>query len=232
MLSTTTRKYGTLLSTAAVALAVLLLAWPQFMASVRYLPIEHALERYYRDRQIPTDRLPVLIRFANEAILQQDHHRFYDGLSLLHLLRAMDVNTPALQRIGEYRSAESAAVATLARAPAQPAAWLRIANVRWILHDEPEDVITPWKMSIFTGRTDSSLLLPRIEIGLAHRFYMDEEGTAMLRDQLELAWRMHPGSLMNVLRLRDPDLVATRSLIGSTDPVAFAEIEAWLERLR
>lgn len=215
-----------------MALAVLWLAWPRLQASYRYLPVEIAIDKYFSSREIPSDRLPVLIRYAREAIGYQDHYLYYDGLSVLHLLRAQDFLTPALERSGAYEQAAVEAEASLARAPAQSATWLRLALVRWILHEEPEDILAAWKMSIFTGRTHSTLIIQRMEIGLAHRAFMDEEGVSMLRDQILLAWRMNAGSLIRVLHARDRQLVVTRELIANTDPAALVEMEAWIEKLR
>ncbi|HLF30208.1 MAG TPA: hypothetical protein VI566_04180 [Xanthomonadales bacterium] len=225
-------RYLTLTSILLLATATLLLAWPRLQASYRYLPVEIAIQRYFSSREIPSNRLPVLIRFTSEAIAHQDHYRYHDGLSLLHLLRAQDLNTPALERLDEYLAAAAAAVESLRRAPAQPVLWLRLANVRWILHEESESILAPWKMSIFTGRTDTTLFAQRIEIGLAHREYLDEEALAMLRDQVLLAWKIQPGSLVGVLSRRDRSLEVTRSLIEHTDPVALADMEAWLAKLR
>jgi hypothetical protein len=221
-----------LIPVALVALGVLALSWPRLLASVRYQPVDTALGRYYADSEIPTDRLLVLIRFANEAIGIHDHYRYHDGLSQLHYLRGLDPQTPARERRDAYRLAEAGAVASLSRAPAQPATWLRLATIRWILRDEPEAVVEPWKMSVFTGRTDSSLHNRRVEMGLAHRAFLDAESVAMLRDQLLLAWRARPGALAQVLARRDPDLAVTRGLLEARDPAAFGEMEAWLEKLR
>lgn len=217
---------------ALLALAVLLLSWPRFQASFRFLPVDIAIDRYFAGQQIATDRLPVLIRFAEEAIARKDHYRFHDGLSQLHLVRALDPYTPALERRPAYRQAEREAVRALEMAPAQPAAWLRLAMVRWILRDEPADIIGPWKMSIFTGRTQASLLNRRVEVGLAYSGELDEEGLLMLRDQLLLAWRVRPGALARVLAERDRELGITRSLVAGHDPLALAEMEAQLEKLR
>ena len=221
--------YATVL---VVALTVLLLAWPRFLASVRYLPVEIALDRYYADNEIPSDRLLVLIRFAGAALGHHEHYRYHDGLSQLHYLRGLDVQTPASERRDAYRAAEQAALAALRRAPAQPATWLRLATVRWVLHDEPETILQPWKMSIFTGRTHSSLYTHRVELGLAYRPWLDDEGEAMLRSQLLLAWRVRPGTLIRVLARRDRGLTVTRELLAASDPAALAEMEAWLEKLR
>lgn len=234
--STTPPRVGSrailLASTAVLAAAVVTLSWPRFLAAFRFLPVEHALERYYADNVIPTDRLNVLIRFAREAIERQDHHRFHDGLSQLHYLRGLDAQTPAGERRDAYRAAEAEALASLERAPAQPAVWLRLATMRWILHDEPERIIEPWKMSIFTGRTHSALYTHRVELGLAYYAWLDAEGRAMLRDQVSLAWAIRPGTLMRVLARRDGGLGITRNLLGPNDPDALEEMEAWLERLR
>jgi hypothetical protein len=225
-------RYATVMLVGMVALAVLALAWPRLRASYRFLPVDIAIQRYNQDREIPSDRLEILMRFANEAIGYDNHYRYHEGLSLLHHLRAADINTPALERLDEYRATEAAAVASLQRAPAQPAVWMRLATTRWILHDEPETVVEPWKMSIFTGRTDSSLMVFRAELGLAYRQYLDTEAVAMLADQLLLAWRLQPGSLMKVLVAWDRELLLTRPLLENTDPVALAEMEMWLENLR
>lgn len=217
---------------ALAAVAVVLMAWPRLQASYRYLPVDIALDRYFRERAIPSDRLTVLIGFAREAIARHDHPRFQEGLSLLHQLRALDPNTPALERRGAYQAAEAAAQESLARAPAQPGTWLRLAQIRWVLREEPERVVEPWRMSVFTGRTAAPLLAARVEIGLVFEEYLDTEASAMLRDQLLLAWRMQPGTLMAVLARRDRTLERTRRFVESADPAALAEMEVWLARLR
>jgi len=215
-----------------LAVAVLVLAWPRFQASFHYLPVDIAINRYYVDRQIPSDRLPVLLGFAQQSIAYNDHYRYRDGLGQLHYMRALDPFTPALERIPEYRLAESETMISLQQAPVQPEAWLRLATIRWILHDEPETIIGPWKMSIFTGRTDSSLLAARVETGLAYHEFLDPEAVAMLRDQLLIAWRTRPGSLVRVLARRDRNLAVTRELLADTHPLALQEMETMLEKLR
>jgi len=215
-----------------LALFVLLLSWPHLLASFRFIPVDIALKRYFDNQQIPTERLPILVRFAEEAMSRSDHYRFHDGLSQLHMLRAIDPYTPALERRPAYRLAEAAAINSLQRSSAQSNTWLRVAAVRWVLHDEPETIIPAWKMSIFTGRTQVSLLNRRVEIGLRYFNDLDAEGVSMLRDQLLLAWRTRPGALARVLAMRDRGLSISRSLLADTDPVTLSEMEAQLEKLR
>ena len=219
-------------SISLLSIAVVALAWPRFQASFRYLPVDIAIKRYYAVQQIASDRLPSLVDFAEQALVYHENYRYRDGLSQLHYLRALDPYTPALERRPAYRQAEKEAMISLQQAAAQPSTWLRMATIRWILHDEPEFIIAPWKMSIFTGRTHSSLLAPRVEMGLAHYQFMDDEAVAMLRDQLLLAWRARASSLIPVLARRDRNLAVTRKLLASTDPLALAEMGVLLEKLR
>jgi len=217
---------------AITALLVIGLAWPRFLAEFRYLPVERALAQYFADSEIPSDRLTVLIDFANQAIEHHDHPRYHYGLSELHYLRGLDPATPAGERRGAYRSAEASARNSLRLAPAQAEAWLHLAMVRWILRDEPATIVEPWKMSVFTARTHSSLYTRRVEMGLSFRAYLDDEGLAMLRDQVRLAWKTRPGALAQVLSRRDADLRVTRYLLQGSEPEMLDEMEAWLERLR
>jgi hypothetical protein len=150
----------------------------------------------------------------------------------LHVLRAMDYKTPALERRGAYVSAMTEAEQSLQQAPASPVTWLRLASVRWILREEPETIVDAWKMSVFTGRIHAPLFPKRVEIGLAYHAYMDEEGKAMLRDQLLLAWRLRPGQLMEVVSKRDQGLRVSRRLLAASDPLVLSEMETWLEKRR
>jgi len=215
-----------------LTIGVILLAFPRLQASFRFLPVEIAIKRYYTTGEIASDRLPVLIGFSEQAISYHDHYRFHDGLSLLQILRARDFNTPALERREAYLTAAAEAARSLQGAPAQPATWLRLASLRAILHEEPEAIIAAWKMSVFTGRTVVQLFAQRIDLGLYYFRRLDDEAVPMLRDQLLLAWRISPGTLVRVLHTRDRGLDVTRGLIESSDPAALEEMEAWLEKLR
>jgi hypothetical protein len=234
VIMTNTQKLKQLPQMATIALlclAVLMLAWPRMKASFRFLPVDLAIERYYKEREIPSRRMLTLMDFSRQAIEYHDHYRYHDGLSFLYYLRAIDINTPALERREAYRLAETESIESLQRAPAQPETWLRVATVRMILHDEPETIVEPWKMSIFTGRTHSTLLVPRVDIGLSQLAFMDNESRAMLRDQLLLAWDLKPRELLQVLKWADPLLDKTRGLAGATDPVALQEMRDRLEKI-
>jgi hypothetical protein len=226
------KQISVLVPAALLVLAALSLAWPRMQASYRFLPVDLAIGRYYQQREIPTHRMLTLIGFAEQAIAYHDHYRYHDGLSLLHYLRGLNHYTPALERRAEYRMAEAEGIETVRRAPAQPAAWLRIAAVRSLLRDEPETVLEPWKMSVFTGRTHSTLMVPRVLVGLPYLEVMDSESRTLLRDQLLLAWSLKPNDLLKALKRIDRRLEKTRALVETRDPAALAEMEARIEKIR
>ena len=226
------RKAAVLATILALSAIVITLSFPRFQAAFRFLPVDIAIRDFQRQGQVASNRLKVLIEFSEQALAMHDHYRFHNGLSLLHYLRAVDPLTPALERRPAYRLAESASMAALERAPAQPAAWLQLATIRWILYDEPETIIEPWKMSIFTGRMHSSLFPARVQIGLAHFELLDREGRAMLRDQLQLAWKLRPQQLLPVLLQYDRDLAKSGQLLINNDPVTLQELGEFLEKHR
>jgi hypothetical protein len=217
---------------ALLAISLAALSWPRMKASYRFLPVDIAIGRYYQQREIPSHRMQTLIGFARQAIEFHDHYRYHEALSLLHFLRGVDIRTPALERRPAYREAETAALVALQRAPARPETWMRVATVRSILRDEPEDIIQAWKMSVFTGRTHSTLLVPRVAVGVPFAGFMDAESRSMLRDQLLLAWELKPADLLRTLKQRDPRLEITRSLVQPANPTAFTEMEARIEKIR
>ncbi|HET6592891.1 MAG TPA: hypothetical protein VFG48_08245, partial [Xanthomonadales bacterium] len=62
---------------AFLAAGTLALSWPRLQASLRFLPVDIAIERYYQDRQIPSHRMLTLIGFAEEALARNDHYRYH-----------------------------------------------------------------------------------------------------------------------------------------------------------
>ena len=137
------RRVGAALGCLAVALLVLTLALPSFHASAHFLPVDAAIGRYFDERNLPASQLDALTQRASESIALEPHFRLYDGLSLLEYLQAIELQSrPWLQRPALFRS-EQAALAAVNRAPANPAIWLRIAQIRAALGTPEEAVLAP-----------------------------------------------------------------------------------------
>lgn len=176
------------------------LAYPRLHASLVFLPVDTAIKQYYETSEFQSAQLGGLQERALEAITILPHHRYWEGLSLLYFLQANDMQRALHDRREAFERSIVAAEASLLRSPAQPRAWLRIAQARAWLRFTPDEVIEALKMSIYTGRMEPSLFITRLALGLSYQQRMDEEGRAMLRDQLLLTWAIQPRELSTAVK--------------------------------
>ena len=210
---------------AAASAFLLYLAYPRLHASLLYLPVDTAINRYYDTLEIPSGQLEGLQARAQEAIGIYPNHRYWDGLSQLYFLQGSDTSGPLFGRRKAFENTIEAAESSLALAPGQPRTWLRIAQARSWLRYPPEEVIDALKMAIYTGRVEPSLLMTRLRLGLAYLPRMDAETTAMLRDQLLLAWRMQPREVTRAVKQRSLRWVSIEQLLSETDAAVLSQIE-------
>lgn len=209
----------------AAGLGVLTLAIPRLQATLAFLPVDTALARYFREGEIPSAQLAPLRARAESALAHQPHYRYYDGLSLLNYLQALDVaGRPWLQRPALNRSLE-AGLEAVARAPAKPRTWLRIARARAALGQEATAVADALEMSILTGRVEPTLLLPRLELGFRYAEALDEEARALLSDQTLLAWRLQERAFRRALDDGRLDLSRIQSVLGNRSDTIVRALE-------
>lgn len=207
---------------AAVSLAFVM---PRLQASLHYLPVDTAINRYFDSGELPSAQLPALARRAEEAIARYPHYRYYDGLSFIEYLRAIDLaGKPWLQRPALNRSV-TAGLEALRRAPAKPRTWLRVARARAALDQGEGQVASALKMSILTGRVEPTLLLPRLELGYAYLEQLDAETVNLLRDQTLLAWRVDERAFRRSLEAGRLDLSRVKSVIGNNEDAIVREME-------
>jgi len=216
------------LLTLACASVLLVLAWPRLKAAWVYLPVDTAIARYFATRDIPTEQLEPLMRRAQDSLGILDHYRYWEGLSLLHYLRAQDPETPEWERRPELRRALRTASETVRRAPANPRAWLRMARIQAVVGASEDRVLPPLRMSILTGRVEPSLLLARLELGYRYRARLDADTAALLRDQTVLAWRVSPAELTRAIHEGRVDFERIRALLRGNEDI-LAEMEASID---
>jgi hypothetical protein len=204
-------------------------AWPRLQASVLFLPVDTAIGRYFDSREIPSAQLEALIAQTKRAIERRPHYRYYNGLSFLHYLRALDPTVSSSERRLALQASIAAAEQALARAPAKPATWLRVAQARAALGEGEAAVLPPLEMSILTGRVEPSLLLPRLELGLRYLPRLDAESNALLRDQLLLTWRVNDSGVLQALREGRLKLDQVRAVLGPAHADVWEEMELGLQ---
>lgn len=223
--SSTIVRIGLALGVGALAIGLLSLVAPRLQASLLYLPVDTAINRYFTERTVPSAQLDALRAQTRQAIAHHPHYRYHDGLSLLNYLQAIDLgNKPWLQRPALVRS-EQAALKAVQGAPAKPRTWLRIARTRAALGRDEATIAEPLAMSILSGRVEPTLVLPRIELGYRYVEHFDEETLGLLRDQTLLAWRSNERGVRRALRDGRLDYSRVKYVLGSSNESIAREME-------
>lgn len=210
----------------AISAVLVYLAWPRLHAALLFLPVDTAINNYYETGETPTQQLEGLQRRARESIAVHPHHRYHDGLSLLHFLAAADPANPLHRRRQSFERSIEAASESLRRAPAQPRAWLRIAQARAWLRYPPDEVIAGLKMAVYTGRVEPSMFMTRLALGLSYLPRMDGEGRAMMRDQVLLAWQLRRGEFVRSVRAGEVKLRPVGQLLAEAHGEILDEIRS------
>lgn len=221
-------RYTLILIIGVTASVLLTLSWPRLQASISYLPVDTAISKYRETQEISTEQIDSLIERAKESIAMHDHYRYWEGLSELQILSGRDMNKPLLKRRLALEHSILAAVEVVRRAPVSPRTWLRIARVRAFLAYPEEQVIPAFKMSIFTGRVEPTLMLARLELGFSYFPALDKEAIFLLRDQAVLTWAIHRVQVLQRLEKGSLDFSLMRELLSGVNDDIIAEMEAHL----
>jgi hypothetical protein len=219
-------RYTLVLIIGAVVFLLLSLSYSRLRASLRFLPVDTAISKYWETREPNMEQLDALIERANEAIALHDHHRHFEGLSELQILSGQDMARPYWQRRQLLEQAVLSALEVVKRAPAKPRAWLRIARTRAFLGYPFEEIIPAWKMSILTGRVEPTLMLARLELGFLYFGGLDDEAVALLRDQVLLTWAVNRKQVLKSLENGSLDIELMREIFSGHHQDIIAEMEA------
>ena len=221
-------RYALILIVGVVAFLLLSLSWPRLRASLRYLPVDTAMSKYWENREANTGQLDALIERAREAIALHDHYRYWEGLSELQILSGQDMGKPYWQRRQVLEQSILSATEVVRRAPAQPRTWLRIARTRAFLGYTQDELIPAWKMSVLTGRVEPTLMLTRLELGFRYFNGLDDEAVLLLRDQAVLTWAVHRQQVLERLQSGSLDFDLMREVLSGQNQDIVADMEAHL----
>jgi hypothetical protein len=222
---------GRLFGIALLGLACLtiLMAWPRLQASVHFLPVDTALGLYFDRKEIPSAQLLPLANRARETLDLHPHYRYWQGLGLLHYLRALDPATPSWERESSLRRSLTAVTQAVSRSPVSPYSWLQLAQVRHALGFPPGEVIGVLEMSWLTGRVEPLLLLPRVELGFRYVAQMNAGQKAQLGDQAALAWRIQRHQFRLSLESGQLDWPTVKDLMAGEQAAVLEDMEAELD---
>ena len=212
-----------------LATCLLLLCWPRLRASFGYLPVDTSIAKHWSGEVIPDPQLRALIARAGESLRRHEHYRYYDGLGTLHYLRGLDSALPAAERRAALAASATATREVVALAPMKPLAWLRLAAAESASGEHGEETAAAFKMSAWTGRVEPTMMLLRLELGFAHRRWLDAEGLRLLQDQTILSWNLQRMALINRFRSGAIDYSQVAALLARSHPDILIEMDEALD---
>lgn len=219
------RRFALALLVVSLSLVLLSLSWPRLQAALIYLPVEAAIQAHWNGSPIPADQLSTLEMRAREAIDVHSYPHYWEGLSLLSYLEALQQGSRLNQQRLAFESSVVGANESLKLAPIQPRLWMRRADVMDWLSFRPEPALDALKMSVLTGRVEPMLQSSRLRLGYDRLGSLDEEGRQLLADQTQLAWQMRQAEVLRALRRGELRINRVKYLLASTHPDLLREIE-------
>ncbi|MGC2855300.1 hypothetical protein ACM64Y_07465 [Novispirillum sp. DQ9] len=159
-----------------IAVALLALALPRLGDALAELPGRPVLEALEAGRPVSRQALEILADSAARV----------DGPD------ARRAEAAALLRLGDERAA-AVLVAGLARSPADPYGWLRLA------HADPAQAPRALALSLRTGRWERDLALDRLSVAADHFSALDAATRREILEQVRWLWRLDAPALMRAL---------------------------------
>ncbi len=174
------------------------MAAPRLVAGVTVLPADPVLRRIL-DRQPVSDlELDRLAESRREALSWHAVARTGTDLGLALLLRAERKSILSVDH--DLDPVREAIVEGLARAPAAPHAWLRLATVERAIAGDLAKVARLVEMSILTGPGEREILFPRLLLGLVALRRDERRLHELLLVELDWAWRADRSRTVSAVR--------------------------------
>lgn len=210
-----------------LAVGLLYLGAPRAIAAFVRLPGDYLLERIQNRESVSARNLETLIISRKRALAWVEAGRVQTDLALAQLVLAhASGEDGAYDPAGVARAIESLR-AGLARAPARPYAWTRLALAELAAGGPSPEVAKPLEMALITARYTPRLLFVRLEFCLIAWPYFDSDTRDLVFQQVRIAWHRSPDRLVDLaLRMERLDVVRTALLISPL------ELEAFEKRLQ
>ena len=210
-----------------LAVGLLYLGAPRTIAAFVSLPGDYVLERIQIRESMSARNLETLIISRERALAWVEAGRIQTDLALAQLVLAKASGEDGAYDQAEVARAIESLRAGLARAPARPYAWTRLALAELEAGGPSPEVAKPLEMALITARYVPHLLFVRLELCLVAWPYFDSDARDLVFQQVRIAWRRWPDRMVDLALITERlDVVRTALLISPL------ELEAFETRLR
>ncbi len=211
-----------------LAVGLLYLGAPRTIAAFVSLPGNALLERIQIGESLSARDLEILIVSRERALAWVEAGRVQTDLALARLVLAeASGEDGAYERAGLARAIESLR-AGLARAPARPYAWTRLALAELEAGGPSPALAKPLEMALITARYTPRLLFVRLDLCLVAWPYFGSDAREMVYEQVRITWRRSPDRLVELALIMELLDVVRTALLNS--PLELEAFEKALQR--
>ena len=205
-----------------LAVGLLYLGAPRTIAAFVSLPGDYWLEQIQIGESLSARDLEILIVSRERALAWIEAGRVQTDLALARLVLAeASGEDGAYERAGLARAIESLR-AGLARAPARPYAWTRLALAELEAGGPSPALVKPLEMALITARYTPRLLFVRLDLSLVAWPYFEPDTRELVFEQIRIAWNRSPERLVELALIMELlDVVRTALRISPLDLEAF-----------
>ncbi len=206
-----------------LAVGLLYLGVPRTIAAFVSLPGDYPLEQIQNRESVSARDLEILIISRERALAWVEGGRVQTELALAQLVLAEASGEDGrYDQAGVARAIESLR-AGLARAPARPYAWTRLALAEELEAGGPSpELAKPLELALITARYTPRLLFVRLHLCLHAWPYFDSDARELVIQQVRIAWHRSPDRLVDLaLIMGRLDAVRTALLISPLELEAF-----------
>jgi hypothetical protein len=210
------------LPVAVAAVALLLFAVPRtvgVLVSARSEPLLRALQD---QRPVDVEQLQTLAAALQGARVWVGDGRPRTDLGLAYLLLAEKLPRNSPESAEALRRAIEALRDGLARAPANPYAWARLAYAEALAEGWSPRAVAALRLALITAPYEPRLLWSRLRMAFLAWPEMGPEDREMIFQQIRLAWRANPRELARLaVDLNQVNLVRAALLRTPEEGAAF-----------
>ncbi|MGE5601183.1 MAG: hypothetical protein ACM3X2_06630 [Pseudomonadota bacterium] len=210
---------------ALIAIVLLVLGVPRtvgVMLSARAAPVLRKLQEH---QPVQADELMTLAGAQEAGRFWLADGRLRTDLGLAYLLLAEKLPRTDPNANAYLQRAIDALAAGLARAPANPYAWARLAYAEALSKGWSPLAVSSLRMSLITAPYEPRLLWSRLRMSLLAWPEMSNEDRQLIYQQIRHAWQADPAELARLsTELKQVDQVRAALLLSPDDSAAFEEL--------
>lgn len=200
-----------------VCCGMLMLATPRFIASLYALYPEAAFKQ--TQQKLPQEVYEKSIADLNLALAWYKNPEYWQKQALFYLdfLNATP-STPLEKKQQILKQAQASVIQGLKLSPVDPYAWFRLAAVDKQLNTPSPQIINALRLSIYAGRVEPELLMPRLSLGYEYYDEFNEEMQALWKKQIPVAWTFQAAQLVKFVALHpEAKPLVEEALVHSSD---------------